>query len=203
MAEKKRGDSAPEQRWPKARPRRLRIRIVAVCHLRNVTPKEIATEERLPPATVQYHFNVLEREGWIRVCRRERIGNVVRNWYTADRLKIVRDREFEQMNEKERFETSEGVLKHYLKICKLALEKGTLDAHPDSQLSQILMGLDKKGWDDVQEALDIWLERLLEFRVEAEMRMRDSGEEPIPTVVHLAGFEVPGAVYESSKEPQL
>ena len=203
MAEKKRGDSAPEQRWAKVRPLRLRARIVDVCHLRNVTPREIATEERLAPATVQYHFNVLEQKGWIRVCRRERVGNVVRNWYTADRLKIVRDREFEQMNEQERFETSEGVLKHYLKICKLALEKGTLDARPDSQLSQILMGLDKKGWDDVQKTLDVCLERVLEHRVEAEMRMRDSGEEPAPTVVHLGGFEVPRAIYESSKEPRL
>jgi len=199
VAEKKRGDCAPKQGWPKARPRRLRIRIVAVCHLRNVTPKEIASEERLPPATVQYHFNVLEQEGWIRICRRERVGNVVRNWYTADRLKIVRDREFEQMNEQQRFETSEGVLKHYLKICKLALGTGTLDARPDSQLSQILMDLDKKGWTDVQKTLDVCLERVLEHRVEADMRIRDSGEEPIPTVVHLGGFEVPRAVFESSR----
>jgi hypothetical protein len=202
VAEKKRGDGAPEQEWAKVRPLRLRTQIVDLCHLRNVTPKEIATEERLPPATVQHHFNVLETEGWIRICRRERVGNVVRHWYTADRLKIVHDREFEQMNEQERFETSEGVLKHYLKICKLALGKGTLDARPDSQLSQILMGLDQKGWDDVQKELDIWLDRLLKFRVEAETRMRDSGEEPIPTVVHLAGFEVPRGVYESSKAPQ-
>jgi DNA-binding transcriptional ArsR family regulator len=202
VAERKRGGGTPEQKWAKVKPRRLRIRIVAVAHLRNVTPKEFATEERLPPATVQYHFNVLEQEGWIRVCRKERVGNVVRNWYTADHLKIISDREFEQMNEKERFENSEGVLKHYLKICRLALEKGTLDARPDSQLSQIVMGLDQRGWNDLQVEMDIWLERLLEFRVEAEMRMRDSGEEPIPTVAHIASFEVPRAVFESAKAPQ-
>jgi DNA-binding transcriptional ArsR family regulator len=202
VAEKKRGDSAPERRWAKARPRRLRIRIVAVCHLRNVTPKEIATEERLPPATVQYHFNVLEQEGWIRVCRRERVGNVVRNWYTADRLKIISDEEFEQMNDRDRSEISQGVLKHYLNICKLAWEKGTLDAQPDSQFSEVLMRLDRKGWNDVQKTLDVCLERVLEHRVEADMRIRDSGEEPRPTVVHLGGFEVPHEVFESPEELQ-
>lgn len=202
MAEKKRGDSAPQKKWPKVRPRRLRIRIVALCHLRDVTPKEIANEEGLSGPTVQYHFGVLEREGWIRICRTEPVGNGVRNWYTADRLKIVRDEEFEQMNDQERSETSEGVLKNYLRICRLAWETGTLDARPDSQLSQILMDLDKKAWKDAQETLDTCLERLLEIRVEAEMRMRDSGEEPIPTVAHLGGFEVPRAVFESPKAPQ-
>lgn len=200
MAEKKRGDSAPEQRWKKAKPRRLRIRIVAFCHLRNVTPREIATEERLPPATVQYHFDVLEQEGWIRICRRERVGNVVRNWYTADRLKIISDKEFEQMNNRDRSEISQGVLTHYINICKLAWEKGTLDAQPDSQFSEILMRLDKKGWKDVQKTLDACLQRILEHRVEAEMRLRDSGAEPKPTVVHLGSFEVPHEVFDSSNE---
>lgn len=203
MAEKKRGDSAPEQKWAKVRPHRLRIRIVALCHLRNVTPKEIATEERLPVATVQYHFRALEQEGWIRIYRTERVGNGVRNWYTADNLKIVSDGEFEQMNDQERFETSEGVLKHYLKVCKLALEEKTLDARPDSQLSQILMRLDEQGWNDVQKTLDDCLESVIESMVEAEMRMRDSGEEPIPTFVHLGGFEVPPSVFESPKAAQL
>jgi len=202
VAEKKRGDSAPEQKWPKVKPHRLRIRIISLCHLRDVTPKEIATEERLSGPTVQYHFGALEREGWIHVCRTERVGNGVRNWYTADRIQIIRDREFEQMNDQERYETSEGVLMHYLRICELALKEGTLDARPDSQLSQTLMSLDQKGWHAMQKEMDLWLERSLEIMVEAEMRLRDKGEEPIPTVIHLGGFEVPRSVIEGAKVPQ-
>ena len=202
VAEKKRRDSAVEQKRPRVKPSRLRIRIVSVCHLRDVTPKEIATEERLPVATVQYYFNALERERWIHVSRREPVGNGVRNWYRADRLKIVYDREFEQMNERERSETSEGVLMHYLRICELALKQGTLDARPDSQLSQTLMGLDRTGWEDIQKEMDLWLERSLEIMVEAEMRLRESGGEPIPTVIHLGGFEVPRSVFEGASVPQ-
>jgi len=202
VAEKKRSDSPAEQKWPKVKPHRLRIRIVAACHLRDVTPKEIATEERLPVATVQYYFSALEREGWIHVCQREPVGNGVRHWYTADRPKIIRDREFEQMNEQERYETSEGVLMHYLDICKLALEEGTLDNRTDSHLSHTLVSLDQEAWNVIQKEMDLWLERLLEIKVEAEMRLRDSSEEPIPTVIHLGGFEVPRTVIEGSKVPQ-
>jgi len=144
----------------------------------------------------------LEREGWIHVCRTERVGNGVRNWYRADRLQIISDREFEQMNEEERYETSEGVLMHYLRICELALKEGTLDARPDSQLSQTLMLLDQKGWDDMQTEMDLWLERSLEIMVEAEMRLRDSSGESSPTVVHLGGFEVPRSLIEGAKVPQ-
>jgi hypothetical protein len=202
VAEMKRGDSAEGQRWPRVKPHRLRIRIVAACHLRDVTPKEIATEERLPVATVQYYFNALERDGWIHVCQREPVGNGVRHWYTADRPKIIGDREFEQMNEQERYETSEGVLMHYLDICKLALETGTLDARPDSHLSHTLVYLDRRAWKDVQVDLGHCLERTLEKKAEADMRRRESGEEPIPTVIHLGGFEVPRSVMEDLKVPQ-
>lgn len=202
MAERQLGDSASEQKWAKVKPHRLRVRIISLCHLRDVTPREIATEEGLSVPTVQYHFGALEREGWIHVCRTEHVGNGVRNWYTADRLQIIDDREFEQMNEQERYETSEGVLMHYLRICELALKEGTLDARPDSQLSQTLMSLDQKGWDDMQKEMDLWLERSLEIMVEAEMRLRASNGESSPTVVHLGGFEVPRSLIEDAKAPQ-
>lgn len=199
MAEKKRGDSAAEQRWAKVKPLRLRIRIVAACHLREVTPKEIAIQERLPGPTVQHYFRTLEREGWIHVCRREPVSNGLRNWYTAERTKIIRDREFKQMNREKRHETSEGVLMNYLDICALALREGSLDARPDSHLTHNLLYLDQKTWHDQQVDMDLWLERTLERKVEAEMRLRESSEEPIPTVIHLGAFEVPHSVIENSK----
>jgi hypothetical protein len=202
VGQKKRGDSAAEPRWPKVKPVRLRLRILAACHLRDLTPKEIATEERLPVATVQYYFNALEREGWIHVCRQESVGNGVRNWYTADRPKIIDDGEFEEMNEQERYESSEGILMHYLDICKMALNSGTLDARTDSHLSHTLLYLDRRTWTDAQKEMDLVLERTLARKGEAEMRLRDSSEEPVPTVIHLGAFEVPRSVIEGTKTPQ-
>jgi len=202
VAEKKRGDSAPAQKWPKVKPHRLRLRIVAACHLRDVTPREIAAEERLSASTVQHYFNALEREGWIHVCRQESVSNGVRNRYTADRFKIISDREFEQMNEQERNETSEGVLMNYLDICKLALAEGTMDARPDSHLSHNLVYLDHETWSEIQQDLDLFLDRTLAKMVAAEMRLRESDEEPIPTVIHLGAFEVPRALIDGTNVPQ-
>ena len=202
MAQKKRVSSADRKKWAKVHPFRLRVGIVAACHLREVTPREIAKKERLSPATVQYYFGALEREGWIHVCRKKSINGGVRHYYTADRLKLITDREFKQMNEEERYETSEGVLMHYLDICGEALREKTLDARPDSHLSHTPMGLDQKAWRDLQNEMDRWLERSLEIKVEAEMRLRKSSEEPIPTLVHLGGFEIPASVMESTQARQ-
>jgi hypothetical protein len=202
VAEEKRGVSDAEQKWPKVKPHRLRIRIVAACHLREVTPRQIAVEERLHPSTVRHYFKGLEREGWIHVCRREPVGNCIRHWYTADRPKVIGDREFEDMNEQERNETSEGVLMHYLDICKLALKTGTLDARADSHLSHTLVYLDRDTWKDVQKELSLCLERTLEKTAKAEARLLESGEDPIPTVIHFGGFEVPRSVMEDIKVPQ-
>jgi hypothetical protein len=199
VAQKKRDNGADRKRWAKVRPFRLRVRIVAACHLREVTSREIAKEERHSPATVQYHFGALEQEGWIHVCRKESVNGGTRHYYTADRLKLITDTEFKQMNDEERFETSEGVLMHYLDICGEALQKKTLDARPDSHLSHTPMGLDQKAWRDLQNEMDRWLERSLEIKVEAEMRLRKSSEKPIPTVVHLGGFEIPASVMESTQ----
>jgi hypothetical protein len=199
VAQEKRGSGADRPKRRKVRPFRLRVRIVAASHLREVTPKEIADEEGLPVATVQYYFGLLEEERWIHVCRREQAGGGVRQYYTADRVKWIKVEEFEQMNDEQRFETSEGVLMHYLNICRQALTEKTLDARPDSHLSHTPMGLDQEGWEDMQKEADRWLERSLEIKVEAAMRMRESGEEPIPTVVHIGAFEIPISVIEGAK----
>lgn len=106
------------------------------------------------------------------------------------------------MSDEERFDTSEGVLMHYLGICGMALKEKTLDARPDSHLSHTPMGLDQKGWDDIQGEADRWLERLLEIKVEAAMRMCESGEEAIPTLVHIGAFEIPASVMEETKAHQ-
>jgi len=189
--QEKRSARSPGNRRRKVHPFRLRVRIVAACHLREVTPREIAAQEDLEAATVQYHFGKLEKEGWIHVSKKKEVQGGVRQYYLADRLKLVTHREFEEMSKEEREATSEGVLLHYLEICRESLREKTLDARSDSHLSHTPMDLDQQGWEDLRDELDRLLERTLEINVEAMMRLRKSKAEGIPTVVHLAAFEVP------------
>jgi DNA-binding CsgD family transcriptional regulator len=199
VPQKKLGSGTPAKKQPQPERFRLRVAIVAGCLLREVTPKEIADREGIKVSTVQYHFGVLEKEGYLHISRKEVVSGGIRYWYRGDSLNLITDGEFESMGEEERFETSEGVLLHYLRICKQALEEKTLDARPDSHLSHTPANFDQQGWRDTQVLLDQVLERILEITVEAAMRLRQTGEEPISTVVHLAGFEVPASVIEGAE----
>ena len=201
MPQEKRNRGPDRKKQRKVQPFRLRVRIVAAGLLGEITPKQIAEKERLAVATVQYHFGKLEREKWLHVSRTEPVRGGMRKYYVADRLNLITHREFEQMNDQNRHETSEGVLLHQLEICGEALEAGTLDARADSHLSHTPMNLDEKGWNDLRNLMDGALERVLEIKVEAMMRLRKSGEEPIPTVANLAHFEVPASV-TADIEPQ-
>jgi DNA-binding transcriptional ArsR family regulator len=176
----------------------LRVRIIAACNQREVTPKEIARQEGLPLATVGYYFRVLEKEGYLHVSRKEKARGFMRHFYVADRKKVITDKEFAQMTPEQRHEASEALLRDFLAHCREALQEGTLDARSDSHLSWSPLLLDRRGWNDLQTALDRMLDRGHEIQSESRDRLRQSGEEPIPTTFALGGFESPAPQPASS-----
>jgi DNA-binding MarR family transcriptional regulator len=167
------------------------VRIVAACNQGEVTRKEIADREGLPVSTVTYHFQALEREGYLRVSRKEPARGFRRHYYVAERQKVITDQEFAEMTKEEQHAASEALLRDLLEHCKDALKAGTLDARADSHLSWSPLALDKQGWEELQSDLDRMLERSFEIQAEAKARLRGSGEDPIPTTFALVGFEGP------------
>ncbi len=181
--------SASGKRRKKAPANSLRVRIVAACIQREVTPREIAEREQIDVAIVGYYFHDLEQEGYLRVSRQEPARGFKRNYYVADREKVVLDEEFARMVGAERYEVTEAVLRDLLLACRDALEAGTFDARSDSHLSWSPFDLDEEGWKELMSELTRMLERSSEIRAEAKVRLRKSGERPIRTILALAGFE--------------
>jgi DNA-binding MarR family transcriptional regulator len=182
-------DGRKKQRRRKARGVSLRVRIVAACNEREVTPKEIADREGLSVDAVAYHFRALEKEGYLRVSRKEPARGLRRHYYVAARRKVITDQEFAKMTKEERRATSEATLRDLLEHCGVALKTGALDAQADSHLSWILLSLDKQGREELKSHLDWMLERSLQIHEGACARLRESGEKPIPTTLALVGFE--------------
>lgn len=201
MNEKKRRSRAARQKLRKLQAFRLRVRIVAACHMRKVTLEEIALREGLDLDVVQYQFARLVREDWIYVCDSGQARGVVRNYYTATRLKLITDSEFERMADEERHETDEGVLLDLLENCAAAFRQGTLAADRKIHLTRDRLWLDKGTWEELQSDMDRLLEVVLECKVESEMRFRQSREKPIPTLAALAAFRAPASVIENDPRP--
>jgi DNA-binding MarR family transcriptional regulator len=167
----------------------LRVRIVAACAQREVTPREIAEQEGIDVGLVGYHFRALEKEGFLRVGRKEAAGGFQRHYYVAERRKVIMDEEFSQMAADEQHEVSEALLRDFLVACNEALEAGTLDARGDSHLSWSPYELDEQGWKDLMGELTRMLERSFEIQAEALARLKKNDEKPISTIFALAGFE--------------
>ena len=202
MNEKDLSNRAARQKLRKWQAFRLRVRIVAACHLRKVTVEEIAVREGIPLKVVRYQFDRLVKEDWIDVCGSVTRRGVVQNYYTATRLKLITDSEFEQMADEERHETDEGVLLDLLENCAAAYRQGTLTADHEIHLSRDRLWLDKGTWEELQSDMDRLLEVVLECKVESEMRFRQNREEPIPTLAALAAFRTPASVIENDPCPE-
>lgn len=202
MDEKNLSSRAARQKLRKLQAFRLRVRIVAACHLRKVTLEEIALREGVGLDVVQYQFARLVREGWIYVCDSVQVRGVVRNYYTAIRLKLITDNEFERMTDEQRHETDEGVLLDLIENCAAAFRQGTLAADRKIHLSRDRLWLDRGTWEELQSDMDRLLELVLECKVESEMRFRQSREAPLPTLAALAAFRIPVSVIENDPRPE-
>jgi DNA-binding MarR family transcriptional regulator len=167
------------------------MRILAACNEREVTPKEIADREGLKVDSVSRRFRELEKEGYLRVSRKEPARGLIRHYYVARRRKVITDQEFAEMTKEEQLAASEGTLRDLLEHCREGLKTGALDAQGDSHLSWCSLSLDKKGWEELQTHLDWVLERSLQIHEGSRARLRKSGERPIPTTLALVGVENP------------
>jgi predicted ArsR family transcriptional regulator len=137
------------------------MQILAACHQREVTPKELAEERGVHVSNVGYHFRALQKAGYIQVSRREKARGSQRHFYRAKRRAIA---------------DAEGSAR---------------GPRPESHFTWASVELDEQGWKDLMQELARAYERSHEIEAEAHERMRRSREEPIRTVVGLGGFESP------------
>ena len=70
-----------------------------------------------------------------------------------------------------------------------ALESGTIDAREDTTLNWMPMAVDAAGWEEVTAVFEAAANRLEAIHALCRRRMDKSGEEAIPMIVGMAGFE--------------
>jgi DNA-binding transcriptional ArsR family regulator len=168
----------------------LRVRILAACSEGEVTVEQFAKDRKIERRTASNHFRALERAGLLN-HREVQVRGVLLHLYRAAQEPIITDSEFAGMDKKERNKFSESVIRDFVARCWAALDAGTLDSRDDSHLTWLPLTLDEQGWKEAVDLLTRVFEALYEIRAESRIRLRESGEPPIPTIFGLAGFEVP------------
>lgn len=169
----------------------LRVRILAACTERETPIRQFAEEAKVALSKAEYHFHKLQKEGYIRVGRKEPVRGVHRHLYVATRLGVITDAEFGSLRDEEQHRVSTAVVTSFHGRCWAALQAKTFDSRVDSHFTWVPRVLDEQGWKDQMEEMLRGFERSNEIEAESKARLRRSREEGIPTTVALVGFESP------------
>lgn len=169
----------------------VRVQIVAACTERETASKEFAEREEMPIANAGYYFQKLEKEGFLRVARKEPARGARKYYYAAIRQAIITDEEFAVMTQGEQREFSKGVLKDLLNRVRQADLAGTFEGRSGPLIRLAHFELDDQGWCDLMKQLLAAFQHVLEIQIRSTVRRRRVDERSIPATCALAGFPSP------------
>jgi DNA-binding transcriptional ArsR family regulator len=176
-----------------ANPRRARI--LGELMLRPMSLTQLTEVLDADKSTVSRELRELDRWGYVEVAE-ERSGGRKggpEKFYRALPENRLDHEEWGRLSRGEREEKSVNDIAFYMQRITEAIEARTFDADAELQrhFSWDVLKLDRKAWNQIGERFDETLAWLREVQAEAEERMTETGERPIPTTVGLASFRSP------------
>lgn len=173
----------------------LRIKIVMELNMREMSPKGFYEEFGGGSISrVARAFELLTEFGWLEQTRTETGGKrrgAVEHFYRATRAAVFYNEIWSPLPKSMKEMISGGIFEELSERVRKAMEAGTMDARDDRHFSWMPLLLDEQGWGNVLERVDGIFHWLFTEQQEANLRMAESGEKPIPMTVALAAFESP------------
>lgn len=173
----------------------LRMKIVLELNGREMSPKGFHDEFGGGSiARVSRAFDLLAEYGWLYLTRTETGGKrrgAVEHFYRATQPAVFYTDVWAPLPQSMKEMISGGIFEELVARVKEAMEEGTIDAREDRHFTWSPFRLDQRGWDSVIARVDALFNWLFEEQRDANVRMAETGEEPIPMTVALAAFESP------------
>ncbi len=180
----------------------LRMKIVMELNTREMSPKLFFDEFGGGSISrVSRAFDLLVEFGWLYLTRTETGGKrrgAVEHFYRATQPAVFYNEVWGPLPQTMKEMISGGIFEEFSERVKEAMEAGTIDAREDRHFSWMLLRLDEQGWKNVLARVDAIFHWLFQEQEEANLRMAESGEKPIPMTVALAAFESPE---DTEKQP--
>lgn len=167
-----------------------RAHALAVFTERPASTTELAKELGESVNAVWHHVDKLLKLGCIELVETKRRRGAHEHFYRATVRHFFDAEAWETVPKQERLTITMGVLRLIAGDVDEAIQAQTVDAL-DRHLSRTLMNLDSEGWAEANALLGETLEKLLEIREKATMRMAKTGEKPIRASVSLMHFLLP------------
>ena len=180
-----------DPRIAKALSHPMRSRILGILDERVASPNEIAVmiEERLP--NVSYHVRALLDLGCVELVDTAPRRGAIEHYYRAIVRPFFSDRDWKRIPRSGRQAISDAALQGVWEDVSAAMKSGTFESRSDRHLSHDRLVLDQEAWDDLAKVLEDTLAQVARIQSASASRLKNSGEDGIPTTVVAMQFESP------------
>jgi hypothetical protein len=173
----------------------LRVRILALLNERDMSPVEFCREGFAPPSMdvshVAYHFRELDQYGCLTVVEENKRRGSIEHVYRGIGRAYFSDADWASLDPEERIKISKAIVQGLFARADEAIMANTFETREDRHLSWIAMKLDEQGWKEMVTTLTAAFGEVEQIRTDAEKRLVDSDEEPIPSTCAILGFPSP------------
>jgi hypothetical protein len=171
----------------------LRLTVLAECNEREMSPQSFHREVGGSALTkVTQAFELLAQYDWLERTRSDNTDpDAVEHFYRGTAVPIVREDVFLEFPDSTRALIVGRVVESFIARMKEAMKAGTICARSDTHITWLAPELDQRGWDRTIEQVDALFQWFSQEQQDADARMAESGEEPIPMTVGLLAFESP------------
>ena len=170
----------------------LRLKILGVLSVREISPSQFARENAIEVSKAAYHFRALAKLGFAEVTETKPVRGSTKHTYRSIRPVVFEDSISPEMPPEMRRVITESILQDYVGRIAQAIQKGTFDAREDRHFTWTPLVLDEIGWDESMSLLSTTFEQISDIKQKAGERLAKSEGAPrILATIGLAGFESP------------
>jgi DNA-binding transcriptional ArsR family regulator len=163
-----------DQRLVRAIGHPLRLRLLTIFNERVASPSDLAAELGEPIGNVSYHTRILARLGCVELVKTKQVRGAVEHYYRAVVRPVFSDDDWAELPLSIRKSLAGAVLTEIADDMGASANAGGFD-RDDVHLSRTPLGLDRQGWQDLNEALQGVAERALEIQAESAARLQADG----------------------------
>jgi DNA-binding transcriptional ArsR family regulator len=184
------GEISPQEALVIAIGHSLRLKVLTIMSDRPASPSQLADEGLDTLSNVAYHARVLYALRQVEIVGEHQRRGAIERVYRAVNPQIFVNPDWEAFDPKVRQALSFCGIEAIYKDLNSALGAGTFDASTKRHLSRMPADLDEQGWLEANAVQNEALDRLLEIREEANLRIAE-GAKPMPVTAVMTCFQMP------------
>jgi DNA-binding transcriptional ArsR family regulator len=166
-----------------------RVEALAILAEGTISVTEVASATGVSLTSLSDHIRYLKEYGCIEAVGTGAARNTNKHFYRAVTLPRISPEEYRVMSPAERRDVSGLIIQGTIVETLAAFRHRKLEADEKVRLIWDCLNLDKRGGRDVATCFDEEYERLLEIKDRNARRLERSGEQGVPMVISLGGFE--------------